>query len=900
MASPSPSVFWTDNKLDRLFDATLDSATEIKEAFDKLEPARRRRVRASLRAQPSRIVESTRAEQSSYEASLAALAKAESEAAAVPVTVPAPLRVPRTLATWSLYGLTAALLVVWPISGFFIGWSTPWSWLFRQGGWWGIGLLALAVLALLVATGWLDGRINRLKADARERARQYRFVSDRQTEVSAAEDQLQQAGAQAALRAWRSQIANELKPIYSVQMRAAGSGAEVSGTEREMQVRTPARAEMTAMLSNMRGGSIGIAGPRGAGKSTLMAWFCSNDAVIEGKNPTLAVSLSAPVDYQTRDFLLHLFASLCHRALEKTDPHYVAHDWKKQVTQAAPQNGDVWQVVFTGAVVAMLAGAVLVLASVFWALDAVEPPTGAPSALAVARAAASAPLPVPGAASAPLPVPGAASAVASGAARVAGSAASSEAVRSATPAGSAAVTAARADAAASAPAPKSVARELGLSPAVLFTASLALTVGAGLLVVLLSTFAARTQATARQDDRQQASGPPSDPEPWPIRAYRQPVRWYRSVYAGLRPQNAVRASPIAEEALRWLAEIKFQQSYSTGWSGALKMPMGLEGTVNQARSMAQQQLSMPEIADATTGFLRTLGRHYTVVVGIDELDKIESDEKAQKFLNDIKVVFGGLNVYFLVSVSENAMSQFERRGLPFRDAFDSAFDDIVVVDHLTFEDTQRLINERVLRMPMQFQALCHVLSAGLPRELVRTARDLVLAVNGNASPLAMKLEDVTRLMVHGELKSKVLAFTAAAENLAASPGRDRFMLLTEQVVTARPPTPQLLFDTHEALLNLVAVPRRTGHRSTAPTPADQALKALGEEFATYLYFLAAVGNVFVNTLGAIEMAKLEAAGLVDSFARARSLQGKNQALARRMICELLEKLGRPLSPGLHG
>jgi len=48
--------------------------------------------------------------------------------------------------------------------------------------------------------------------------------------------------------------------------------------------------------------------------------------------------------------------------------------------------------------------------------------------------------------------------------------------------------------------------------------------------------------------------------------------------------------------------------------------------------------------------------------------------------------------------------------LPFRDAFDSAFDDVVVIKHLKFKDARRLLDERILRLPVQFQALCHVLS----------------------------------------------------------------------------------------------------------------------------------------------------------------------------------------------
>ena len=41
-------------------------------------------------------------------------------------------------------------------------------------------------------------------------------------------------------------------------------------------------------------------------------------------------------------------------------------------------------------------------------------------------------------------------------------------------------------------------------------------------------------------------------------------------------------------------------------------------------------------------------------------------EDAQQFLNEIKVLFGIEHCFYLLSVSESAMSSFERPGLPFR------------------------------------------------------------------------------------------------------------------------------------------------------------------------------------------------------------------------------------------
>jgi len=72
------------------------------------------------------------------------------------------------------------------------------------------------------------------------------------------------------------------------------------------QVSTQAVDRLTALLDTMPGGSIGIAGPRGAGKSSLIDHLCASSS-----DDTLSVTVSAPVEYLPRDFLLHLYGKLC-------------------------------------------------------------------------------------------------------------------------------------------------------------------------------------------------------------------------------------------------------------------------------------------------------------------------------------------------------------------------------------------------------------------------------------------------------------------------------------------------------------------------------------------------------------------------------------------------------------
>ena len=115
---------------------------------------------------------------------------------------------------------------------------------------------------------------------------------------------------------------------------------------------------------------------------------------------------------------------------------------------------------------------------------------------------------------------------------------------------------------------------------------------------------------------------------------------------------------------------------------------------------------------------------FRLIIVIDEMDKMENDGQAQDFLNQIKVIFGKEQCFYMVSVSEGAMSDFERRDLPFHNVFDSSFDKIVYVNYLTLPKAWQLLVSRVLGTSASFAAVCCCLSGGLPLDLIRACRDL--------------------------------------------------------------------------------------------------------------------------------------------------------------------------------
>lgn len=72
---------------------------------------------------------------------------------------------------------------------------------------------------------------------------------------------------------------------------------------------TEAMTRVRATAENIYSGSLGVTGPRGVGKSTILQFFRADTA--EADSQDLRLVVSAPVDYVPQDFIIHLFSQLC-------------------------------------------------------------------------------------------------------------------------------------------------------------------------------------------------------------------------------------------------------------------------------------------------------------------------------------------------------------------------------------------------------------------------------------------------------------------------------------------------------------------------------------------------------------------------------------------------------------
>jgi hypothetical protein len=296
------------------------------------------------------------------------------------------------------------------------------------------------------------------------------------------------------------------------------------------------------------------------------------------------------------------------------------------------------------------------------------------------------------------------------------------------------------------------------------------------------------------------------------------------------PTPSAFSDDLRQHAASRLRDIWFQQSFTSGWSGAVKLPVGVEGGVEGTHELSRLQMSLPDVV-AEIEYLvdRIVAEDRSVRIGIDELDKLADTDRARQFLNEMKVLFGVRECFWLVSISEDAMSSFERRGLPVRDEFDSSFTNVIRVSPQTADGTIELLRRRLVGVPQPIMLLCHCLAGGLPRDLLRVAWDVVTHAKEHGTS---HLKDISAALVREHVLAKVDATLVATHRLEPAPpvhGLQAWLMAVRQQGTD---PESLLKVCHEAPLRLESV-LRTGKG------ADEAL-----ELVSYCLFAATCQEFF--------------------------------------------------------
>ena len=600
-------------------------------------------------------------------------------------------------------------------------------------------------------------------------------------------------------------------------------------------VNTAAHRKIKYLIEKVGSGTIGVAGPRGSGKSTLLSQFAIT--VKMGDQPAQwGVCVPAPTRYDPRDFLLYLFAQLCVEVLGPTQARQVESHLTSHNAPAERGLRLSGIVAFAGIVALACCAVVIGLRSAHLG----EPPRRMTD-LTVASCLATVFL---------LSAPPAYALLGSlnrprtlrrsrrgrGRSRRPVSPQRNFLIRLTLLLN---VALALAGLTAAALFALLVA---GYAPDPGYLAAGALAVASA--VSLVAWASAKRFWTPRPDSLYS----PRDPEP---------ESWYRS----------------AED---WYAKVKFQQSFTAGWSGALtvgssSLPAQLQTGTNRSAEVTRLAMSTPEIVGAIKSFAQILSRQVSaypsehrvpVIIGVDELDKIEDPREAQAFLNQIKGLFGDSSCLFLISISDDAMAAFERRGMPFRDTFDSSLSSVVTLSYLSRREARTLTGSRLVGVQEPVADLLFVLAGGLPRDLVRLIRQAVEAREQGRN----RLESLAQDLIAAEIGAKKKAVLARARAVEPCPARDHLLSWA-----ARSYDPARVYDVGRyfaVLLGQAVSLLDKDCDGTAHQPAGLDTDGcLAREMGAYGYWLATVGQIFMACSTREHFTEAETVGSDRSFER---------------------------------
>jgi hypothetical protein len=566
----------------------------------------------------------------------------------------------------------------------------------------------------------------------------------------------------------------------------------------ERVVITDAYELLEQMIRQRNEGSFGVAGPRGVGKSTLIRFFTTTPGVRDlpgteeyelttWHRPRLGVAVSAPVAYEPRDFVLHLYAELCKRVIGEDEEATVRRG-----------RGHRPGTTFAGRSVHRVRGALTALGA-----GAVTGGTGL-LALAVLHRLPWGWHPVADLGAALVTV--------------------------------AAVTLTVLLCVAAAPAVTAYSggfvwsrRTAGMGPV---AAVSALSV-AGLTVLLAGGGWRGGTWTFLAGLALAVVGFPA----WRAAVVAGSVASLVDERDGSPP--TMPGARLRELAFDHLRQIRYQQSFSHERSMTVKLgggsgvPAGFDASGKRGETMQQVPKTYPELVGDLRTFLAAVAELHVVVVGVDELDKLRSQHEVENFLNDIKGVFGTAGCFFLVSVSEDAAASFERRGAPFRDVFDSAFDDVISVRRLDMRCARKVVYGLLLGWTKPFVGLCFVLSGGLARDLRRTARELVTHRDDNDE---IDLGTATLAMCRREAEARMRAIRHELMRDPFDPLNVELLARIADLTPAEATAPALR-RWHRELVGWT-----TGtHEPADPSPAPA---RLGLELAAFLLFAATVIEFF--------------------------------------------------------
>ena len=181
----------------------------------------------------------------------------------------------------------------------------------------------------------------------------------------------------------------------------------------------------------------------------------------------------------------------------------------------------------------------------------------------------------------------------------------------------------------------------------------------------------------------------------------------------------VREASSLRERIRFTASLRLGSQLGVSASKALASTFSL----SREKSLDERPTSVASLIFDFRNLAEQIGTTLRgpVVIGIDELDKIEKADAVRRLLRDVKSIFEVTGVHFLVSISAEAVNSLQLATLrpDGRNEFNSSLYTVIELPPLTPDEAGELLQRRGCPASARLASALCLLSDGNRRELIR-------------------------------------------------------------------------------------------------------------------------------------------------------------------------------------
>ena len=191
-------------------------------------------------------------------------------------------------------------------------------------------------------------------------------------------------------------------------------------------------------------------------------------------------------------------------------------------------------------------------------------------------------------------------------------------------------------------------------------------------------------------------------------------------------QKYPKETGLRDLATELLEHLEYQTQLKTNTEANVSL-LKLTSKYSRAKELSARPISLPGLTAQLATFLQRISEVYTnsVVICLDELDKIDNPNELDELLRGIKGILGQQHTHFLLTVSEDALARFTTRRRMDRGMLESTFENIVLLERVDLDTANYMLN---LMYPEEDRItssndlhistiLLWIFGSGIPREI---------------------------------------------------------------------------------------------------------------------------------------------------------------------------------------